>query len=75
MHYCRNFTEVSQQLWSSEESRALLHVYPDVLESHVNQNLSHQVSDLWLQVAKAYAATGYPKRDVPEVGKKRAVLD
>ncbi|XP_071526084.1 uncharacterized protein [Panulirus ornatus] len=59
--------QVSQQLWSSEESRALLHVYPDVLESHVNQNLSHQVSDLWLQVAKAYAATGYPKRDVPEI--------
>ena len=62
-----NFSEASQQLWSSEESQALLKIYPDVLETHVSQNLSHQASDLWLQVAKAYAATGFPKRDVPEV--------
>ncbi|XP_069173221.1 uncharacterized protein [Procambarus clarkii] len=59
--------QASQQLWSLDESRTLLQVYPDVLEAHVSQNLSHQTSDLWLQVAKAYAATGYPKRDVPEI--------
>ncbi|KAK7084559.1 hypothetical protein SK128_022709 [Halocaridina rubra] len=59
--------QASQQLWSSEESRALLLVYPDVLEAHVNQSANHQCSDLWLQVAKAYAATGCYKRDVPEV--------
>lgn len=59
--------QASQQLWSSDESRALLQVYPDVLESHVSQNVNYHTSDLWLQVAKAYAATGYPKRDVPEI--------
>ncbi|XP_068246996.1 uncharacterized protein [Palaemon carinicauda] len=59
--------QASQQLWSSEESRALLETYPDVLEAHVNQNVSHHASDLWLQVAKAYAASGFPKRDVPEI--------
>ncbi|XP_050726620.1 uncharacterized protein LOC127003719 isoform X1 [Eriocheir sinensis] len=59
--------QVSQQLWCLEESRALLQVYPDVLESHVNQCLSHQPSDLWLQVAKVYSTTGYPKRDIPEI--------
>lgn len=59
--------QASQQLWSSEESRTLLQVYPHVLEGHVSQTLSYQSSDLWLQVAKAYAATGYPKKDVPEI--------
>uniref|UniRef100_A0A0P4W805 Myb-like domain-containing protein n=2 Tax=Scylla olivacea TaxID=85551 RepID=A0A0P4W805_SCYOL len=59
--------QVSQQLWLFEESQALLQVYPDILEAHVNQYSSHQPSDLWLQVAKAYAATGHPKRDVPEI--------
>ncbi|XP_042870573.1 uncharacterized protein LOC122252260 [Penaeus japonicus] len=59
--------QASQQLWSSKESRTLLEVYPHVLEGHVSQTLSYQSSDLWLQVAKAYAATGYPKRDVPEI--------
>ncbi|XP_066953514.1 uncharacterized protein [Macrobrachium rosenbergii] len=59
--------QASQQLWSSEESRALLEIYPDVLEAHVNQNVSHHASDLWLQVAKAYTASGFPKRDVPEI--------
>ncbi|XP_045131585.1 uncharacterized protein LOC123516354 isoform X2 [Portunus trituberculatus] len=66
--------QVSQQLWLFEESQALLQVYPDILEAYVNQYSSHQPSDLWLQVAKAYAATGHPKRDVPEIAVHVALL-
>ncbi|CAL4105055.1 unnamed protein product, partial [Meganyctiphanes norvegica] len=62
----------SQQSWSTDESHTLLQVYPDVLESHVNQAVSNnmsqqQPSDLWLQVAKSYQATGKTRRDVPEI--------
>ncbi|KAK4319301.1 hypothetical protein Pmani_009761 [Petrolisthes manimaculis] len=60
--------QVSQQLWTVEESHALLEVYPGVLESHASSHgHASQPSHLWLQLAKAYAHTGHAKRDVPEV--------
>ena len=55
------------QTWPTEESAALLRIYPDVLESFMAQTTTSQQSDLWVQVAQAFQALGFSKKDTPEV--------
>ncbi|KAL7647475.1 UNVERIFIED_CONTAM: hypothetical protein RMT77_001071 [Armadillidium vulgare] len=64
---CAQRLRESMQTWTVEESAQLLKIYPDVLESFMAQTTTSQQSDLWVQVAQAFQALGYPKRDTPEI--------
>lgn len=41
-------------MWSEDQSRTLLQLYPQILVSHITSGDHQPIEELWLQLAKAY---------------------
>ncbi|CAL4181990.1 unnamed protein product [Meganyctiphanes norvegica] len=57
----------AQLLWGTDESRAVLQLYPRVLVGHLSNGEHQPIDELWLQLAKAYLNTHQDRRQPYEL--------
>lgn len=64
----------AQLMWSEDESRALLQLYPQVLVAHLSSGDHQPTEELWLQLAKAYLTTQNDRKQCYEIEEHISLL-
>lgn len=68
VHLTPFFFPVNAQLmWSEDQSRTLLQLYPQILVSHISNGEHQPMEELWLQLAKAYMNATNDRKQCYEV--------
>lgn len=57
----------AQLMWSEDQSRTLLQLYPQILVSHISNGDHQPMEELWLQLAKAYMNATNDRKQCYEV--------
>lgn len=64
----------AQLMWSEDQSRTLLQLYPQILVSHISNGEHQPMEELWLQLAKAYMNATNDRKQCYEIEEHFAVL-